>query len=259
LPGPSRKHTLTRGPTSFSLVASLLSSACLVPPLLPRGSRRRHTERRKRREGEGEGEGERTKGGESERERGRDEEGAGLLLRYCRRHGGCFLLGCRRAPGLVGRRQRVAPVAGRGLLLPRRRLRPRLRRRTGTPSLPSSATRPLLASSGLTGQGTAARGRGDCCLISAAIRRLVPRLPQKPNLFCPPAALRLLLLWGGARSTGQRSNLDLGTGLDPHLCPLCHAPHLQIQLIRIQRRVPEFGWTTQKVFHLMNFLVNGGN
>uniref|UniRef100_A0A0E0Q344 THH1/TOM1/TOM3 domain-containing protein n=1 Tax=Oryza rufipogon TaxID=4529 RepID=A0A0E0Q344_ORYRU len=30
-----------------------------------------------------------------------------------------------------------------------------------------------------------------------------------------------------------------------------------IQLIRIQRRVPEFGWTTQKVFHLMNFLVNG--
>jgi hypothetical protein len=23
--------------------------------------------------------------------------------------------------------------------------------------------------------------------------------------------------------------------------------------------VPEFGWTTQKVFHLMNFVVNGGN
>jgi len=33
---------------------------------------------------------------------------------------------------------------------------------------------------------------------------------------------------------------------------------LQIQLIRIQRRVPELGWTTQKIFHLMNFLVNGG-
>lgn len=30
-----------------------------------------------------------------------------------------------------------------------------------------------------------------------------------------------------------------------------------VQLIRIQLRVPEFGWTTQKVFHLMNFLVNG--
>ncbi|KAL8228281.1 hypothetical protein R6Q57_015865 [Mikania cordata] len=30
-----------------------------------------------------------------------------------------------------------------------------------------------------------------------------------------------------------------------------------IQLIRIEIRVPEYGWTTQKVFHLMNFIVNG--
>ncbi|KAK8946734.1 hypothetical protein KSP39_PZI006953 [Platanthera zijinensis] len=30
-----------------------------------------------------------------------------------------------------------------------------------------------------------------------------------------------------------------------------------IQLIRIQIRAPELGWTTQKVFHLMNFVVNG--
>ncbi|KAA8545608.1 hypothetical protein F0562_020392 [Nyssa sinensis] len=30
-----------------------------------------------------------------------------------------------------------------------------------------------------------------------------------------------------------------------------------VQLIRIQFRVPEYGWTTQKVFHLMNFIVNG--
>ncbi|GMY39044.1 tobamovirus multiplication protein 1-like isoform X1 [Fagus crenata] len=30
-----------------------------------------------------------------------------------------------------------------------------------------------------------------------------------------------------------------------------------VQLLRIQLRVPEYGWTTQKVFHLMNFLVNG--
>ncbi|KAJ3680388.1 hypothetical protein LUZ60_016666 [Juncus effusus] len=28
------------------------------------------------------------------------------------------------------------------------------------------------------------------------------------------------------------------------------------QLIRIEYRVPEFGWTTQKVFHLLNFLLN---
>lgn len=30
-----------------------------------------------------------------------------------------------------------------------------------------------------------------------------------------------------------------------------------IQLIRIECRVPEYGWTTQKVFHFLNFLVNG--
>ncbi|KAG7022540.1 Tobamovirus multiplication protein 1, partial [Cucurbita argyrosperma subsp. argyrosperma] len=30
-----------------------------------------------------------------------------------------------------------------------------------------------------------------------------------------------------------------------------------VQLIRIQVRVPEFEWTTQKGFHLMNFVVNG--
>ncbi|CAM8935237.1 hypothetical protein QQ045_013042 [Rhodiola kirilowii] len=30
-----------------------------------------------------------------------------------------------------------------------------------------------------------------------------------------------------------------------------------VQLIRIHLRVPEYGWTTQKVFHLMNFIVNG--
>jgi hypothetical protein len=30
-----------------------------------------------------------------------------------------------------------------------------------------------------------------------------------------------------------------------------------IQLVRIELRVPEYGWTTQKVFHLLNFIVNG--
>ena len=29
----------------------------------------------------------------------------------------------------------------------------------------------------------------------------------------------------------------------------------QVQLVRIQLRVPEYGWTTQKVFHLLNCLV----
>ncbi|VAI48101.1 unnamed protein product [Triticum turgidum subsp. durum] len=30
-----------------------------------------------------------------------------------------------------------------------------------------------------------------------------------------------------------------------------------IQVARIQHRVPEYGWTTQKVFQFLNFLVNG--
>ncbi|KAG0471656.1 hypothetical protein HPP92_016202 [Vanilla planifolia] len=30
-----------------------------------------------------------------------------------------------------------------------------------------------------------------------------------------------------------------------------------VQLMRIQVRVPEFNWTTQKLFHFMNFIVNG--
>ncbi|MED6146337.1 E3 ubiquitin-protein ligase tom1 [Stylosanthes scabra] len=30
-----------------------------------------------------------------------------------------------------------------------------------------------------------------------------------------------------------------------------------IQLVRIELRVPQYGWTTQKIFHLMNFIVNG--
>ena len=29
-----------------------------------------------------------------------------------------------------------------------------------------------------------------------------------------------------------------------------------VQLIRIQQRVPEYGWTTQKVFHLLNAFVS---
>ncbi|KAL9241688.1 hypothetical protein vseg_015768 [Gypsophila vaccaria] len=30
-----------------------------------------------------------------------------------------------------------------------------------------------------------------------------------------------------------------------------------VQLVRIQCRVPDYGWTTQKVFHFLNFVVNG--
>ena len=41
------------------------------------------------------------------------------------------------------------------------------------------------------------------------------------------------------------------------LSPACRPHALQVQIIRIQLRVPEYGWTTQKVFHLLNFLVCG--
>lgn len=39
-----------------------------------------------------------------------------------------------------------------------------------------------------------------------------------------------------------------------HLPPLHPS---KVQIVRIQLRVPEYGWTTQKVFHLLNFLVCG--
>ncbi|KAI5414619.1 variant 2, E3 ubiquitin-protein ligase tom1 [Lathyrus oleraceus] len=35
------------------------------------------------------------------------------------------------------------------------------------------------------------------------------------------------------------------------------AAYALFQLVRIELRVPEYGWTTQKIFHLMNFIVNG--
>lgn len=38
---------------------------------------------------------------------------------------------------------------------------------------------------------------------------------------------------------------------------ITHFRSFQVQLIRIQLRVPEYGWTTQKAFHLMNVVVNG--
>ena len=36
---------------------------------------------------------------------------------------------------------------------------------------------------------------------------------------------------------------------------ISNAWNMQVQLSRIQIRVPEYGWTTQKVFHLLNCLV----
>ncbi|KAJ3678338.1 hypothetical protein LUZ60_002141 [Juncus effusus] len=62
---------------------------------------------------------------------------------------------------------------------------------------------------------------------------------------------------------GMKSTLDQSIKLEDFvfyfLCAAysCVSLIALIQLIRIQIRVPEFGWTTQKVFHLMNIIVNG--
>ncbi|CAA3011463.1 tobamovirus multiplication 1 [Olea europaea subsp. europaea] len=48
-------------------------------------------------------------------------------------------------------------------------------------------------------------------------------------------------------------------GLYFALCAACGLVSLValIQLLRIELRVPEYGWTTQKVFLVVNFFVNG--
>lgn len=56
-----------------------------------------------------------------------------------------------------------------------------------------------------------------------------------------------------------KGSKDLEEGVYYSLCA-CYALVAfvaLVQLVRIQMRVPEYGWTTQKVFHFMNFIVNG--
>ncbi|CAK8531075.1 unnamed protein product [Lathyrus sativus] len=55
---------------------------------------------------------------------------------------------------------------------------------------------------------------------------------------------------------------DFTLSHNPFFYALCAAYSLisflaLIQLIRIELRVPEYGWTTQKIFHLFNFIVSG--
>ncbi|KAI3916545.1 hypothetical protein MKW92_033496 [Papaver armeniacum] len=68
-----------------------------------------------------------------------------------------------------------------------------------------------------------------------------------------------LLLWGWRNEMEEKENREMEDAVFYSLC-VCYALIsiiALVQLIRIQMRVPEFGWTTQKVFHLMNFIVNG--
>lgn len=68
------------------------------------------------------------------------------------------------------------------------------------------------------------------------------RRPPRRARHCIRAAPAAALIAPGAR-----------LGWFSHSFPLVFFP--QVQLARIQLRVPEFGWTTQKVFHLLNFTV----
>ncbi|GJN10569.1 hypothetical protein PR202_ga28674 [Eleusine coracana subsp. coracana] len=92
------------------------------------------------------------------------------------------------------------------------------------------------------------RTAGRPAALGLICGRLLPSLPSNFNL----CALSCTGCWSAFDCSLSYSYLLLFAGSSP-LALLS----LQIQLIRIQRRVPEFGWTTQKVFHLMNFLVNG--
>lgn len=70
--------------------------------------------------------------------------------------------------------------------------------------------------------------------------------------FCLAAAgLPLRRRFQRVHSAHQQQHRTQNTALVCALLPTC----TQVQLVRIQLRVPEYGWTTQKVFHLLNALV----
>ncbi|KAI7751041.1 hypothetical protein M8C21_032061 [Ambrosia artemisiifolia] len=86
------------------------------------------------------------------------------------------------------------------------------------------------------------------------MRRILESIPS-------PSSIKMFDLWSSSSSWWEDINQskDWQDGIFFTLCgfyALVSAIAL-IQLIRIEIRVPEYGWTTQKVFHLMNFIVNG--
>ncbi|RZC89526.1 hypothetical protein C5167_027070 [Papaver somniferum] len=68
-----------------------------------------------------------------------------------------------------------------------------------------------------------------------------------------------LLLWRWKNEMEEKENREMEDAVFYSLCVSYALISIiaLVQLFRIQMRVPEFGWTTQKVFHLMNFIVNG--
>lgn len=82
---------------------------------------------------------------------------------------------------------------------------------------------------------------------------MLPRLPIARFWMMAPHFIKQFQNWW--------DHIDNSTswqdGLYYALCASCAlvGAAALIQLIRIQLRVPEYGWTTQKVFHLLNFIV----
>jgi hypothetical protein len=106
-------------------------------------------------------------------------------------------------------------------------------------------------------RASAAAGAWRCCTVAQQGPPVAPQLPpcrahvraaspQRPPRFCgrasaPPQAPRPPRCRPAAPA-------------QPPLLPLLPSP--QVQLVRIQLRVPEYGWTTQKCFHALNSLVS---
>ncbi|MFS8025679.1 hypothetical protein Hanom_Chr16g01477961 [Helianthus anomalus] len=77
-----------------------------------------------------------------------------------------------------------------------------------------------------------------------------------------PSSMKIFDLWSSSMKSWWEEINESRNWQDGIFFTLCGFYALVsvialIQLIRIEIRVPEYGWTTQKVFHLMNFIVNG--
>ncbi|MFS8025683.1 hypothetical protein Hanom_Chr16g01478001 [Helianthus anomalus] len=77
-----------------------------------------------------------------------------------------------------------------------------------------------------------------------------------------PSSMKIFDLWSSSMTSWWEEINESRNWQDGIFFTLCGFYALVsvialIQLIRIEIRVPEYGWTTQKVFHLMNFIVNG--
>lgn len=89
---------------------------------------------------------------------------------------------------------------------------------------------------------------GGCPLVFPVSFRFVLPLTERIVQSCSHCGIPALVALNLLPSFSSWLWMDLTSSVG----------NVQVQLIRIELRVPEYGWTTQKVFHLLNFIVNGG-